>query len=531
MTSGEHQQAPGHGRPTAEIALSSITVQLGLLDLVGPAFVRRHEALPYEVADQTLRLVTTHAGDALLLDEIAFCTGLRVEAAKPRGDGLPKVIEACIEAWSKGEQTFVTAGAGGAVADADLVYLEDLGSLATGGSSAATPTGPISFAEPGDFASLGSVGEVADVRGTPPVAPTSGRPSPEERTDTGALPAVVDLKPRVPSSRVAAVTTDGAAGAPSAHATTLENGSLADDDLFGDVDLLADVDLLEVEDEDEVVPATGEQPRWERAPTGIPEHRPAVGMTALVANGVDEERRRLVRIAQTLGFAVSHATRTLDVLEELESGAVDLVLLDADLAGTHPYAVARQLRGEPRYADLAIAVTGRMSRRWQLVADLSSTYGIDAYVQKPYDAPTLLWTLETALASRREPPVGLREPEAVTQAQDLLSQGASLYRKGAVDEAADLFRRGLESDPFAAKLHVSLAIALVKQREHYAAMDCFERAVWLDPTLTAALQNLAVLYEKKGFRNKAVELWTQTLHATKEEETRLKLRARIAKLL
>jgi len=529
MTSGEHQQTPGPGRPSAEIALSSVTVQLGLLDVLGPAFVRRHGALPYGVVDQTLRLITAHPEDRLLLDEIAFCTGLRVEATAPQGDGLPKVIEACIEAWATGERTFQTTGAGKAVANDDLVYLEDLGSLAAANTSSASPSGAFTFGEPGDFAGLGSIGDLADVGAAAARTSTSGQPTSEDRPDSGALPAVVDLKPRIPTSQRQAVTLQIAEKAPPDATATLASGGLAEDDLFGDMDLVEDADLLEVEDED--VPATGEQPRWERAPTGVPDHRPAVGLNALLASGVDSERRRLSQIAQTLGFAVGDATRTLDVLEGLKNRAVDLLLLDADLTGTHPYTLARQLRAEKRHAGLAIVISGRLPRRWELVQDLATTYGVDAYVEKPYDTPTLLWTLETALAARRAEPVGLRDPAAITEARERLSQGTSLYRKGAVDEALDLFRRGLERDPFSAKLHVSLAIALVKQREPYAAIDAFERAVALNPGLTAALQNLAMLYEKKGFRNKAVELWTRTLHATKEEEMRMKLRGRIAKLL
>lgn len=527
MTSSEHQQAPGPG--PAEIPLSSITVQLGLLDVLTPAFVRRHVALPYEVADQTLRLVAARPGDTLLLDEIAYCTGLRVEAAAPQGDGLPKVIEACIEAWSRDERTFVTTSAGGAVGDADLVYLEDLGSLAASASSSTVPSGPITFGEPGDFAELGSVGALADVGAAAAVAPVARQPHAQALPDSDGLPAVVDLKPRVTSSQRTAVLRGGQEMTPSAQATMPESKGLADDDLYGDVDLLDDVDLLEVDEED--VTGSGEQPQWERTLTGVPDHRPAQGLNILLASGVEPERRQLANIARTLGFAVQDVTRTIEVLQGIESRAVDLLVLDADLEGTHPYTLARQLRAEQQHTDLAIVVAGRLPRRWELVADLAKTYGVDAYLEKPFDTATLLWTLETALESRREAFGGLRDPVGITEARELLSQGASLYRKGAVDEAVDLFRRGLEHDPFAAKLHVSLAIALVKQRAPYAAMEAFERAIWLDPSLTTALQNLAVLYEKKGFRNKAIELWTQTLHATMEEEKRGKLRARIAKLL
>lgn len=534
MTSGEHQQAPGPGPLTAEIELSSIQVELSLLDVLSPAFVRRHEALPYEVAGQTLRLVTGRP-DALLLDEIAYCTGLRVEAAAPRSGGLGKVIEACIEAWSRGEKTFVTTAAGGAVADTDLVYLEDLGSLAASDA----PSAPFTFGDAGDLAGLGSVGELADVGASAQAAPpwtapaalaSAPREAPgvEARVNSDVLPAVVDVAPPGVTRQPPTVPDGGVPPAPSAHATTLEAQELSDEELLVDVDLLQDVDLI---DEEAELVATPAPSPWERSLSGVPDHRPAEGLTALLASGDDDERRWLGRVGQALGFAVIDANRTLDVLERLAERSADLLLLDADLMGTHSFVVARQLRAQERHANLAIVLCGNMARRWELVQDLVTTYGADGYLQKPYDTPTLLWTLEAALAARRAEAPLLRDPDAVAQAREWLSQGSSLYRKGAVDEALDLFRRGLDLDPFAARLHVSLAIALVKAREPYAAMESFERAITLDPTLTTAMHNLAVLYEKKGLRNKAFELWTQTLHATKDEEKRKQLRARLAKLM
>ena len=74
MNRDDHPPASGPGRPLAEIALSSITVHLGLLEVLGPAFLRRHEALPYEVTGQTLRLVTPHPDDSLLLDADALAS-------------------------------------------------------------------------------------------------------------------------------------------------------------------------------------------------------------------------------------------------------------------------------------------------------------------------------------------------------------------------------------------------------------------------------------------------------------------------
>jgi len=112
---------------------------------------------------------------------------------------MEKMVEAAITAWEKGEQTLVTSGQGGVVADDDLVYLEDLGSL--GDSSG--------FASKGDFVALspghGDPGPGASLSnglggGSPQaMAPAgiSGHPGLDPARVTGDFPAVVDLEPGV----------------------------------------------------------------------------------------------------------------------------------------------------------------------------------------------------------------------------------------------------------------------------------------------------------------------------------------------
>ncbi|MFH2005744.1 MAG: hypothetical protein ABI333_04065 [bacterium] len=519
------------------VSLDTMTIQLGLLDRLPPAFLRRHRVLPHELLGSTLRLVLPNPDDRELVEELAFITGLTVAAETLTGGDLDKVLEAAIEAWQKGEQT-LTPSHGPSVGSEDLVYLEDLGGLGGGGAGFAPKAGQGSggdfsfgggLVDVGDSAGLVDVSAAAGFAGLVGAAPPSIPEPSSGRSDSADFPAVVDLAPiqrSGPQGRNTA-SEDALSTARLKPISGLETTELADDvELLDDVDLMVDVDLVD-DDGIDTTPALGEL----EVEPDVPERRPAAGLSALIAHGERDHRERIATALSRLGFSTLQAGDTLDVLQHLEHDAPALILLDAELRGTHPFALARQLRQEPRFAGVAIVVMTSQTAGWALNVDLQTTYGVDAILGRTADVQTTIWTAERALARQRSEPPELRDPEVRAEAEELVRQGTALFRREAVDEAIALFRKGIALDPFQPALFVSLAVALVKQRQPYEAMRLFERAIELDPTLVTPMKNLAVLYEKKGFRHKAVELWLRTLHATDEEKVRVEIRSRIARLL
>ena len=62
-------------------------------------------------------------------------------------------------------------------------------------------------------------------------------------------------------------------------------------------------------------------------------------------------------------------------------------------------------------------------------------------------------------------------------------------------------------------------------------MGELERAVELNPKHFPALKNLAVLYEKAGFKNKAIEMWERCVHNAPDPETRTQIKEHLVRLL
>ena len=59
----------------------------------------------------------------------------------------------------------------------------------------------------------------------------------------------------------------------------------------------------------------------------------------------------------------------------------------------------------------------------------------------------------------------------------------------------------------------------------------YERAIELDPNLYAAAQNLALLYQAKGFKRKAVEMWERALLSAPSEDVRNNIKQHLVNIL
>ena len=61
--------------------------------------------------------------------------------------------------------------------------------------------------------------------------------------------------------------------------------------------------------------------------------------------------------------------------------------------------------------------------------------------------------------------------------------------------------------------------------------DSLERALRVDPGQVPVLRNLAQLYERRGFRHKAIETWHRALLITTEAERRQEILKHLERLL
>ena len=90
---------------------------------------------------------------------------------------------------------------------------------------------------------------------------------------------------------------------------------------------------------------------------------------------------------------------------------------------------------------------------------------------------------------------------------------------------------GAELDPSAFELQFHLGLLYGRRDDLFAAIRALEQAVSLQPTHFPAIKNLAVVYQRAGFRHKAIDAWERAMTAAPDDETRTNIKEHMVSLL
>jgi DNA-binding response OmpR family regulator len=255
------------------------------------------------------------------------------------------------------------------------------------------------------------------------------------------------------------------------------------------------------------------------------------GKKILVVDDEDEIRKLVKRLLIDKGHQVIEADRGLVALRLVKEESPDLILLDAMLPELHGFDIAKRIKGSHKYGAIPILMMSAVYRGWRIAEDLKANYGIEDYIEKPFRIAEMIAKV-TRLLERPAHGAVAADPEEINRnAAKYLEDGINAYKRGSIDEAIALLRKGINVDPLAYRLRYHLALIYGKQGQIYDGINELERAVDLNPKHFPALKNLAVLYEKAGFRHKAVEMWERCIHVAADSETRESIRAHLGKLL
>lgn len=249
---------------------------------------------------------------------------------------------------------------------------------------------------------------------------------------------------------------------------------------------------------------------------------------------VDDEPAILDLIDRALshrGIQVFRATRGREALDMFKRLQPDLVLLDAMLPEIHGFEICSQIKGSEGFRHVPVIIISAVYTGWNFAADVKRLYGADDYLEKPFRVVELVRRVEEMLERTRARPRAADLQQASREAARESKRAAELLQQGQVPPAVEAGRRAVGADPFDARAHFILGSALQAQGAVYEAISEYERVVELTPGMFGALKNLAVLYERQGFRAKAVEMWTRALDHSPSDAVRQTIKAHLIGLL
>jgi DNA-binding response OmpR family regulator len=253
----------------------------------------------------------------------------------------------------------------------------------------------------------------------------------------------------------------------------------------------------------------------------------------LVVDDSDDIRQLLVRVFRERDFEVHESARGLDALQKVREVAPDVLLLDAMLPEVHGFDICRRIKGSRRYGHIPVVMVSAIYRGWRFAEDLRRSYGVDEFLEKPFRIGEVVAAVERALsgqsANGRASDAEPETPDGI--AGDHLKAGIEAYARGDLESAVEQLKKGIAVDPLAFRLHYHLGLLYGKQDNVFEAIQALEAAVDLRPRDFSTLKNLAVLYQRAGFRLKATEMWERALGSAPDDATRANIKNHLMSLL
>jgi DNA-binding response OmpR family regulator len=343
--------------------------------------------------------------------------------------------------------------------------------------------------------------------------------------------------PRVPKETLAQLgittTKEEARRMPSDRAPAMESPEPVVDQAMkesSDETDFSTIDFGNVSAEISTVAALPEELR--KAPSTVP--RAPDARCILIVDDEEDIRKLLKRVFIEKGHKVIEADRGLLALRMVKEHMPDLLILDAMLPELHGFDIARRLRGSEKYGKIPIIMISAVYRGWRVAEDLKVSYGIQDYIEKPFRIADVMAAATRALSKTTpEPAKSLdRDPEALSSdAEKALNDGIAAYKAGEVDKAIQLLKEGTHIDPLAYRLHFHLALLYGKKGLIFDGIGELEKAIELNPKHFPALKNLAVLYEKAGFKLRAIEMWERCIRFAPDAETKAQVKEHLMGLL
>jgi CheY-like chemotaxis protein len=122
--------------------------------------------------------------------------------------------------------------------------------------------------------------------------------------------------------------------------------------------------------------------------------------TLLVADDNRLSRELIRDVFESADCRVVEAGNGQEVLERLEAGSPDLVLLDLEMPVKDGFAALVEIRNNPRFSGIPVmAVT---AKAMHMERDRILTAGFDAYITKPIDVTKLRERVDELLSSSRK---------------------------------------------------------------------------------------------------------------------------------
>ncbi len=244
---------------------------------------------------------------------------------------------------------------------------------------------------------------------------------------------------------------------------------------------------------------------------------------------VDDESDILTLVSKVVKKLQMEAITVLngtDALPLIIQHKPDLVILDAMLPGMHGFEICKKIK----YSELSyipVIIISAIYKGWQFEKDIINLYKADKFMEKPFRINVLMEAIQNLLSASTSTQQNMSEQSI----EALLREGVEFIKKGLYKDAKKILDESIKISPFSVQAKYLLGYLYELTNESYLAITELESALEINRHYLPAAKQLATIYEKLGFRNKAIEKWQIVLELSDDKELKEQIKKRLIKLV
>jgi|GEM_PF-587973 len=491
--------AESAGHPA--LVLSESTIDLSPLELIPEVVARKHPFLPVAIDDETVTIAVADLQGGHILDQVAYATARRVTPLLMPQELLKDGLERAYAA--RRERDGVLAGL---KSKAHSPYLE----VVTG----------LSAKEEEDLSGL-----LSDLNETYDGLVGQGLGQDVNDADPFALDEDVSMTAAASMLPDASAVLEAAGMAPppvTMPGVDLPEAASTSTPAYG-------TPVVELNPED-AAPATepaAHGPSTFGMPNAAPTHPSSETEQALILVVEDDgDIRGLIRKA--LSFDHHHVVEAdagdmaISLLRQMRP---HVVVLDAMLPGVHGFEICAKLKASPAFAGTKVIMVSAVYRGWEQAREIQEVHGADAFIEKPFEVQYLRKMVADLVGKELE---RVQLPmDQMASISALQHQARSCAAVRAFDDALRHVDKWLELDPFDPTAHLMRGNLFSAMGDLPRALVPYEAAAVYGPKMAEALLNLALTYDRLGFRRRALESYGRARAVTTDPTVAARLDDRL----
>ncbi len=246
----------------------------------------------------------------------------------------------------------------------------------------------------------------------------------------------------------------------------------------------------------------------------------------LIVDDEEDILKLVSKIVTKAGYDYLTVNNGSEAIPLITKHKPDLIILDAMLPGVHGFDICKQIKSSD-LAYIPVLIVSAIYKGWEFETEIINIYKADRFIEKPFRVNLLMDLIKELLNkdnNNNKMSVEQNIDEVIKTVIESIKNNNLYFAKKTIEESIKL-------SPFCYKFKYILGYIYMQMNEYLLAINEFEACLNINKNFYFAAKDLAIAYEKVGFRNRAIENWLILLNLTQNEEQKEEIKKHLVNII